>query len=81
MNNSICKAIKNRQLIQFKYSDKNRIIEPYCYGLSNKRNEVLRGFQIQGGSASGEIVGWKRLCCINLFRNGFWCGEPSFRPP
>lgn len=55
----ICSAINSRQLIQFNYEDSTRIVEPYCYGLSKNDSEVLRAYQVKGGSKSGHTTGWK----------------------
>lgn len=56
---TICYAIQSKKLIQFKYEDSTRIAEPYCYGLSKEESEVLRAYQIKGGSKSGHPTGWK----------------------
>ncbi len=59
IKNVICSAIQSKQMIQFNYEDSTRIAEPYCYGESKTGNEVLRAFQVKGGSKSGIPSGWK----------------------
>jgi hypothetical protein len=59
MNTQICFAIKSRVIIQINYDGGIRIIEPYCHGISQAGNEVLRAYQIRGFSRSGEPSGWK----------------------
>lgn len=59
MNSIICNAIKNKQVLEFYYDGGIRVVEPFCYGISTAGNEVLRGFQIEGYSNSGNSFGWK----------------------
>ena len=59
MNQNICFAIQAKRIIAFNYDGGLRKIEPYCYGLTKKGNEVLRAFQISGSSRSGNPIGWK----------------------
>lgn len=58
MNSNICDAIENQYVIEFYYEGELRIVEPHCYGLSSKGNEIVRGYQIGGYSSSGKM-GWK----------------------
>jgi hypothetical protein len=44
----LCLAIAGKQLVQFKYDGRTRIVEPFCCGISSAENYVLRGFQIRG---------------------------------
>lgn len=58
MNSNICDAIENQFVIEFYYEREIRIVEPHCYGVSSKGNEIIRGYQIGGYSSSGKM-GWK----------------------
>jgi len=58
MNSDICDAINNQNIISFIYDQQYREVEPHCYGVSTKGNELLRAFQIAGYSSSGKM-GWK----------------------
>jgi hypothetical protein len=58
MNQEIIDAIENKNLIEFNYDGESRIVEPHCYGISTKGNEVLRAYQVDGYSSSGKM-GWK----------------------
>ena len=67
----ICSAIQSRKMIQFNYEDSTRVAEPYCYGESKMGNEVLRAFQVKGGSKSGNPVGWKLFNASKMKNVGF----------
>lgn len=49
-------AIQNRMVLRCFYNGKPRVIEPQAYGISTAGNEVLRVFQREGGSKSGQPV-------------------------
>lgn len=38
MNQDICRAIDNRNLISFNYDGGSRKVEPHCYGRGKKGN-------------------------------------------
>ncbi len=59
MNTEICEAISNKSIIEFNYHGEMRTVEPHCHGMSSKGNEVLRGYQIDGGSVSGNPSPWR----------------------
>jgi hypothetical protein len=51
----ILSAIKNKEVLRFKYNGRERIVEPQTYGISIAGREVLRAYQIGGGSRSGQL--------------------------
>ncbi len=58
MNKIIKQSVINKNIIKFTYNKFKREVEPYCYGISKKGNQVLRGYQIDGESST-EKYGWK----------------------
>ena len=52
---TILSAIKNKQILRFKYNGKERIVEPQTYGISIAGREVLRARQVGGESGSGQL--------------------------
>ena len=52
-------AIQNKKVISFVYNDERRLVEPFCCGLNNKLNQVLRGYQVDGYSQSLEKKPWR----------------------
>ncbi|MBN1693348.1 MAG: hypothetical protein JW845_07330 [Dehalococcoidales bacterium] len=59
MNQIICDAINNRKILMFTYHTHPRVIQPHAYGLSLRRHEVIRGYQVGGTSGSGRIPCWR----------------------
>src|SRR5215211_6525082 len=52
---TIRSAIKNKEVLRFKYNGKERIVEPQTYGISIAGREVLRAHQIGGRNGSGPL--------------------------
>ena len=50
MNTEICNAIWNKNLNEFYYDGRTRIVEPHWHGVTNSRNKDLRAFQVDGYS-------------------------------
>lgn len=60
MNNEICNAIENKNVIEFFYKGHKRIVEPHCYGThKNTNNEIFRAYQVGGYSLSGSVPDWR----------------------
>ncbi|AGR77473.1 hypothetical protein A7H1H_1173 [Aliarcobacter butzleri 7h1h] len=66
MENIIREAIANKQLLEFIYNDKRRVVEPYTFGCSHKGDDTLSAFQIEGGSNSSRDLGWRQFILENI---------------
>lgn len=66
MASQICTAIQNMNLLSFTYDGFDRIVEPHACGNDKKGNDVLRAFQVGGGSESGDATGWKLFVVSNI---------------
>lgn len=77
MNRTICDAIKSMRTLKFDYGGGTRIVEPHCYGVSRKGNELLRAYQTSGYSESGETEGWKLFSVEEISSVQFGANEFS----
>ena len=59
MNDVICKAIENKQLLRFKYHFHLRLVEPHTYGIDTRGHLALRAYQTEGVSDHGRVPDWK----------------------
>jgi hypothetical protein len=57
----IVTAIRERRCLRFSYRGLSRVVEPHAYGVSRKGDDVLRCYQLEGGSESSEPEGWKLM--------------------
>lgn len=55
----IISAIQNRRILKWTYPPGDRWIEPHALGRSADGNLLLRAYQTNGASASGEHKWWK----------------------
>lgn len=57
----IMSAIKEMKVLELTYKGHRRVVEPHAYGRDQDGDEIIRCYQVAGGSASGETTGWKVL--------------------
>lgn len=67
MNTSIVQAIQEQRKLELRYSGYSRTVEPHAYGRDKGGEEILRCYQVSGGSVSGEKIGWKILKVHEVF--------------
>ncbi len=67
MNDIIVQAIQEQRELELRYSGFSRTVEPHAYGRDKHGEEILRCYQVSGGSVSGEKVGWKILKVHEVF--------------
>ena len=58
MQDEICNAIANRNLIEFSYKEHYRLVEPYTLGVNTRGATVLSAFQVGGQSSTRPIPCW-----------------------
>jgi len=57
----ICRAIRERRLLEIEYHGHLRTVAPHVYGIDTTGDEMLSGYQLWGGSDGGASAGWKSL--------------------
>ena len=55
----ITAAINQRNVVRLTYPPGVRLIEPHAFGWSSDRKLLIRAYQTEGASASGEHAHWK----------------------
>jgi hypothetical protein len=78
MNAQICDAIARQIVLELRYHSYSRLVEPYVYGVSRRGDELLRCYQVAGGSVGGERRGWKLLRVAEI--GSFHATQTSFEP-
>src|ERR1700730_11301427 len=56
-----CEAIRSAKILEVRYDAFLRALEVHAVGYSKQNNLVMRAWQLSGGSAGGEQIGWKLL--------------------
>lgn len=85
MNQMICSAINSKKVLRMYYDGGYRTIEPFCHGISTAMNEVLRGYQTDGYSESGNGIGWKLMKVsdmmnVSIEKDSFEGNRPEYNP-
>jgi predicted DNA-binding transcriptional regulator YafY len=55
----ICEAIRNKQLIQFRYDGLIRIVEPHLLGETTAGNDALSAYLVRGYTESDRRPYWR----------------------
>lgn len=74
-----CEALAAGKCLELRYSGFSRVVEVHAVGVSTAGNEVMRAWQVRGGSVSGEPVGWK-LMRLDEALSAAIINEPSQAP-
>lgn len=67
MKSELLEAIDTQNVVELRYHGYARTVEPHAYGRDKSGEEILRCFQVSGGSESGERTGWKLLKVAEVY--------------
>lgn len=56
-----CDALNRQCCLEIRYDGYSRVVEVHAVGVSSAGHDVMRVWQVRGGSVSNEPVGWKLL--------------------
>lgn len=81
----IKEAIDAQTVVDLVYHPGRRRIQPHVLGLSSDKNYLLRAFQVEGSSESGEHINWKlfrldKVESIELTNESFIADRPEYNP-
>lgn len=74
-----CQALQKGKVLELQYDGFSRCVEVHAVGISTAGHYVMCCWQISGGSASGESVGWK-LMRLDEVRAALVSGQPAAAP-
>lgn len=56
-----CEALGKRRCLALRYHGFARLVEAHVVGRTGEGEELMRAWQVSGGSTGGEPVGWKMM--------------------
>ncbi len=87
LNFTICNAIRTRRLLTFAYGGRQRVVAPYCYGITSTGAETLRAIQVGGdspsssrGAAFGKLWTVAKMEGLTLTSQSFEPSDPNYNP-
>jgi hypothetical protein len=79
MNKLIVDAIRDRRRLRFTYNGTTRLAEPQCYGASAKGTELLRAYQVEGGSNPEALFDVSKVTGLVVLDENFEQPGPNYR--
>lgn len=56
-----CEALRCQRRLELRYDGFTRVVEVHAVGLSKDGNDIMRVWQVKGGSSGSNSTGWKLL--------------------
>lgn len=85
MQSTLCDAISNQRIVEFRYRNRKRVVEPHKVGITTKGNVVLSGYQ--SGGRGNEIYppDWGlyilgKMGSLNVTEQTFSGPRPNYSP-
>ena len=79
MNQTIVQAIRGRRRLRFVYNGRERMVEPQCYGIGARGTELLRGYQLTGGSQPEPLFDVSKISGLVLLDERFSAPGPHYK--
>ena len=79
MNEDICRAIREKRRIRFRYNGKQRFVEPQCCGVGAKGTELLRAYQLTGGAQPEPLFDMSKVVDLVILGETFERPGPHYK--
>jgi len=79
MNQVIADAIAQRRRLRFTYHGKPRLAEPQCHGIGAKGTELVRVYQLEGGSEREPLFDVSKIEDLVMLDERFTRPGPNYK--
>lgn len=79
MKDIICEAIKTKKLLQFRYDNRIRVVEPHLLGRNSAGHDALSAYLVRGYTESDSRPFWRLYLVLEM--KGLSVLDESFAEP
>jgi hypothetical protein len=79
MNEVLVWAIHHKRRLRFLYEEEPRLVEPQCYGIGKRGNELLRAYQLQGGPKREQLFNVSKIVDLEVLDEAFHRPGPNYK--
>ena len=77
--NPIDQAIREKRRLRFTYHDVARRVEPQCHGIGHRGTELLRVFQLEGGTQPEPLFDVSKISDLQVLDERFEKPGPNYK--
>ena len=79
VHETILESIRAQRRLRFIYNGKARLVEPQCYGIGRRGTELLRAYQLQGGSQPEPLFDVSKVQALSMLDETFAKPGPNYK--
>lgn len=72
-------AIREKRRLRFVYHDTVRVVEPQCHGIGHRGTELLRAYQLEGGTQAEPLFDVSKISGLQLLDEHFDKPGPNYK--
>jgi predicted DNA-binding transcriptional regulator YafY len=77
--NPIDRAIREKRRLRFIYHDIARLVEPQCHGIGHRGTELLRAYQLEGGTQAEPLFDVAKISGLKVLDERFEKPGPNYK--
>jgi predicted DNA-binding transcriptional regulator YafY len=74
----IDRAIREKRRLCFTYHDVARLVEPQCHGIGHRGTELLRAYQLEGGTQAEPLFDVSKISDLEVLDEHFERPGPNY---
>jgi hypothetical protein len=79
MKDLICTAVRQKKTVRFSYERASIIAEPFCFGISADGKEVMKGYQVAGGTSGWRLYEIAKVQNLEITKITFGLTRKDFK--
>jgi len=75
----IDRAIREKRRLRFVYHGSPRLVEPQCHGIGHRGTELLRAYQLEGGTQPEPLFDVSKISVLQVLDEHFEKAGPNYK--